>query len=155
PVVGHTKLRRDLTEYAQCRSLDTAVLGRPYTRMYLLGNVGMRNRAKNSASWVHSDHITYRCQWLSVSIETRESRGQTLDRFQIRWSILRLSRGLRETCPSTRPDIQGIQVDQFLDAIRIDRTELAQFRSGHGVPDEYGLAYVQLVEDRDIVARPG
>src|SRR5262249_10581355 len=45
--------------------------------------------------------------------------------------------------------------DKFLDAIRIDCTKFAQFRSGDGVPNKYGLAYVQLVEDCDVVARSG
>src|SRR6516164_85226 len=37
--------------------------------------------------------------------------------------------------------------------MRVGRTKLAQFRSGNGVPNQDGLADVQLVEDGDVVAR--
>src|SRR4051812_24874847 len=87
-------------------------------------------------------------------METCTGCGETLHGFQVRRSILRGRWRLGEGCPPARTDICSIQVDEFLHAIRIDFTDLVQFRPGQGVSHEYGLAYVPLVEDLDNIARP-
>ena len=49
PVVGQTVFRCDFIENAERRSLDTIVISRLQTLIYLAGNFRRRNRSNNSA----------------------------------------------------------------------------------------------------------
>src|SRR5437762_12294499 len=105
PVVGQTVLRCDFIEYAERRSLDTIVLSRLQNFIYLFGNFRRRNCSNNSPGAVRPYHVTYRREGLSVSIGTCIGCGKSLHRFPVRWSLIWGRRRLRETRPSTRPEV--------------------------------------------------
>ena len=79
--------------------------------------------------------------------------GNQWHRFQFRRGKLRGRRRRGDGGPTTRRGVKRIQVDELLDAVRVGGTEFAQFKCGERVPDEDGLADVQLGEHGDVVVR--